>query len=116
MVRGDRGTAWLHNAGGQGLRFRFKTHKLHALYTDNVGASKRPTGVVAAFFRRMATIAAAADERDLYALESLHFERLKGPRAGQHSIKLHGPYRLILTIEEDEQGKYLQIVEIVDYH
>jgi len=98
------------------LRFRFRTTKLRALYKNNAGASKFPAAVVDAFFRRMYTIRDAADERDLYAFKTLHFERLKGQRAGQHSIRLKDQYRLILTIEEDEQGKYLQIVEIADYH
>ena len=98
------------------MRFRFKTHKLRALYTDNAGASKFPAAVVAAFFRRMATIESAQDERDLYAVKGVHFERLKGARAGQHSMRLNDQYRLILTADKDAQGKYLCIIDIEDYH
>jgi len=98
------------------LRFQFKTRKLRSLYTDNQGAHKYPPAVVDAFFDDLVIVKAAADERDLYAAKSLHYERLKGKREGQRSICLDGQYRLILVVEEDEQGKVLHIIEIADYH
>jgi len=98
------------------LRFQFKTQKLRSLYTDNQGARKYPPAVVDAFFHCMTIIAAAPDERDLYAAKSLHYERLRGKREGQRSIRLNDQYRLILVVEEDEQGKVLHIIEIADYH
>lgn len=97
------------------MRFRFKLQKLRSLYETGHGARRYPKGMVAAF-AAMASIVAATDERDLYALKSLHFERLKGKREGQHSIRLNDHYRLILTMEEDEQGKVLHVIEIADYH
>jgi len=72
--------------------------------------------VVDAFFDDLTVIQAAADERDLYAAKSLHYEHLKGKREGQRSIRLNDQYRLILVVEEDEQGKFLHIIEIADYH
>lgn len=64
----------------------------------------------------MQVLVAARDERDLYALKSLHFEKLKGGRSGQHSIRLNEQWRLIVTLEETDQGRIVNIVEIVDYH
>lgn len=63
----------------------------------------------------MTTLRAAKDERDLYALKGLRFEKLKG-RKGERSVRLNQQWRLILSVEEDEQGTYLQIIDIEDYH
>lgn len=98
------------------MRFQFKHKKLQALYTDEKGANKYEAGVIDAFFAVMDRIAAAVDERDLRALKSRRLEKLSGNREGQHSMRLNNKWRLILTIEQDGEGKYLQIVEITDYH
>lgn len=98
------------------MEFRFKTKKLEVLYTSKQGAQKYPEGVVHGFFTTMALIAGATDLRDLYAIRSRNFEKLQGDREGQYSMRLNDQYRLILELEEDEQGKYLLIVQIVDYH
>jgi len=98
------------------LRFRFGTKKLEALYTEERNAHKYPTGVVDAFFEAMTIIDSAVDERDLYAFKGLRFEKLGGDRRGQRSIRLNKQFRLILALERDDQGKYLSISDIEDYH
>jgi proteic killer suppression protein len=98
------------------LRFQFKTKKLEALYAEERGARKYPNEVVDAFFDVMAIISAAKDERDLYALKGLHFEKLTGDRKGVHSIRLNKQWRLTLVITSDEEGNYLVILDIEDYH
>lgn len=72
--------------------------------------------VVRAYRRRMQQIRAFNDERDLYAVKSLHFEKLKGSREGQHSIRLNLQWRLILEIRGSHPCKVIGIVEIADYH
>lgn len=72
--------------------------------------------VVRAYRRRMQQIRAFSDERDLYALKSLHCEKLKGSREGQHSIRLNLQWRLILEIRGNHPCKVIGIVEIADYH
>lgn len=102
---------------GEALRFDFKKKKLEALYTEEKDAHKYPD-VVDDFFEVMAIIDAAVDERDLYAQKGLRFEKLKGKRGkqGQRSLRLNDQWRLILTVDEDEQGNYLTIIDIEDYH
>ncbi len=99
------------------MRFYFKKNKLEALYTEEKDAHKYP-GVVDDFFDVMATIDAAVDERDLYAQKGLRFEKLKGKRGkfGQRSLRLNDQWRLIVTLDEDEEGNYLTIIDIEDYH
>lgn len=72
--------------------------------------------VVNAYRRRMQQIRAARDERTFFPLRALHFEKLKGDRAGQYSMRLNEQWRLIIEIEGKAPAKILRIVEIVDYH
>lgn len=100
------------------MRFEFKKKKLHDLYYEEKGTEDYQPTVVNAFFEVMTIIYAAKDERDLYNAKSLHFEKLKGERSKQEerSIRLNDQWRLILTISKDDQGKYLYIIDIDDYH
>lgn len=99
------------------MRFRFKKKKIELLYTEEKNAHKYP-GVVNDFFEVMAIIEAASSEQDLYAIKSLRFEKLSGKRGkqNQRSLRLNKQWRLILTIEKDEAGKYIFIIDIEDYH
>ncbi|MDC8770940.1 type II toxin-antitoxin system RelE/ParE family toxin [Roseateles albus] len=72
--------------------------------------------VVRAFRKKMQQIRAFKDERDFMALKSLHFEKLKGNREGQHSIRLNLQWRLVLEIRGTHPCKVVGIIEIVDYH
>jgi toxin HigB-1 len=96
------------------LRIEFKNKKLKALYTEEKSAHKYPN-VIDDFFDAMSVITAAKDERDLYALKGFHFEKLRG-RPGERSLRLNKQWRLIISIEEDEDGPYLLIIDIEDYH
>ena len=68
------------------------------------------------FRKRMQIIRAAQDERDFYALKSLHYEKLKGKREHQHSMRLNDQFRLILEYEGTGSDKTNVIVGIEDYH
>ncbi|GLS15686.1 type II toxin-antitoxin system RelE/ParE family toxin [Hydrogenophaga electricum] len=72
--------------------------------------------IVSAYRRRLQQIRAAPDERTFYALKSLHFEKLKGDREGQHSMRLNSQWRLIVEMRGEHPCKVVGIVEIVDYH
>jgi toxin HigB-1 len=72
--------------------------------------------IVSAYRKRMQQIRAAPDERVFYSLKSLHFEKLKGDRDGQHSMRLNSQWRLVIEIRGNHPCKVIGIVEIVDYH
>lgn len=98
------------------MRFRFQTKQLEALYVEEKGAHRFPPEVVESFFEVIATIDAAGDERDLYALKGLRYEKLSGKRAGQRSLRLNRQWRLIVEPESDEHGPCIVVVSIEDYH
>ena len=68
-----------------------------------------------AFRRRMQFIRAAVDERAFYAMKSLHYEKLKGDRSHERSMRLNDQWRLVLRIESTGE-RTVVIVSIEDYH
>lgn len=72
--------------------------------------------IVRAFRKLIQLIRAAPDERDFYALKSLHYEKLKGDRSHQRSMRLNRQWRLIVEIKQTEPGKVVLVVSIEDYH
>jgi len=98
-----------------GMKVSFRSRKLESLEMEP-GDAGYPADVVKAFRRRMQYIRAAADERDLRAMKSMRFEKLKGARSHQHSIRLNDQWRLIFELEESGQSRTLVIVDIEDYH
>jgi proteic killer suppression protein len=72
--------------------------------------------IVKAYRKRMQQIRAAADERTFYAHRSLNFEKLKGDRADQYSMRINDQWRLIVELRGEAPKKTVHIVEIVDYH
>jgi proteic killer suppression protein len=96
------------------MRFAFAGEDLARLYVD--GGRKCHPDLLKALRRVVDVIAAAPDERTLYGLHGLRLEKLRGSRAGQYSIRLNDQHRLILEIDRDDEGSFLTIVEMVDYH
>ncbi len=98
------------------MQFKFKKKKLADLYYEEKGAHKYPPEVVDAFFHVMSVIEAAVDTRDFYNLKSLHFEKLKGSRKNDYSMRLNKQYRLTLQIIQQLDGNSLLLLDIEDYH
>ena len=94
----------------------FNDHDLDKLETDSSFTKGYSEGIVKAYRKRLQGIRSAVDERDLHALKSWHFEKLKGQRQHQHSIKLNDQFRLVLEIEDSGRQKRIRIMGIEDYH
>jgi proteic killer suppression protein len=89
---------------------------LDRLETDPEYTGGYDQAIVRAFRLRMQTIRAAPDEREFFAIRSFHFEKLKGNRDHQHSIRLNKQWRLILELDGTGSAKVVCIVAIEDYH
>ncbi|WP_298856909.1 type II toxin-antitoxin system RelE/ParE family toxin [uncultured Aquimonas sp.] len=98
------------------MEVEFDDHDLDRLETDAQYTAGHSQEVVRAYRKRMQQIRAFRDERDFLAVRSLNFEKLKGNREGQHSIRLNLQWRLVLEIRGNHPCKVIGIVEIVDYH
>jgi proteic killer suppression protein len=98
------------------MRVRFAVAALERLESDPKFTAGHSAEIVRQYRKRMNFIRQASDERDLYTLKSLHFERLKGARSHQRSMRLNDQWRLILQLEGDSNAKTVLIVSIEDYH
>ena len=98
------------------MRVRYANADLQRLETDLAFTAKFSHVIVKAYRKRMQLIRAAQSEQDFRNLKSLHFEKLKGNRQRQWSLRLNDQWRLILEFERDEDGKVVVIVSIEDYH
>jgi proteic killer suppression protein len=98
------------------VRFRFANAKLEKLYETGKGARHFSRAVVDSFMELVAVIHAARNERDFYALKSLHYEKLQGRRAHQRSMRVNKQFRLIVELEIDHEGHLVALIDIEDYH
>ena len=95
------------------MNIRFADIDLDRLEVDAKFTAGWSQAIVRAYRRRINEIRAAADERDLRAAR---FEKLKGKRSHQYSIRLNNQYRLIIEIEDSLDSKTIVAVSIEDYH
>ncbi len=94
----------------------FKDDALDKLETDPTFDAGFHQTIVKGFRKRMQQIRAAMDERDFYQLGSLRFEKLKGNRSHQYSMRINDQWRLILEFKGAGANKAVMIIGIEDYH
>lgn len=98
------------------MEIAFKDKSLERLYTDKTATSRLPDAVVTAFRRRMQSIRAAHSTLDFRSNKGMHFERLKGQRQHQHSMRLNDQFRLVLELQDQDEKTLVLIVSVEDYH
>ena len=98
------------------MRVEFDDDDLDRLETDPDFTAGHGTEIVRGFRKVMQSIRAAPDERTLYALRGLAFEKLKGKRKHQHSLRINKQWRLIVELRSKGPDKRIAIVAIEDYH
>jgi len=98
------------------VEVEFANDDLDRLEVDPNFAAGHEEGIVKAYRKLMQVIRAAPDERDFYALRSLHFEKLQGKRSHQRSMRLNKTWRLIVELKGDAPSKTVRVIGIEDYH
>jgi proteic killer suppression protein len=99
------------------MLIEFEDEELRRLYEDpNFMLPRLGRDLTRAFRKIVTLIVSANDERDLAAIRSVRFEKLKGVRTGQWSLRLNQQWRLIIRFVRRKEGKVLVVVEVVDYH
>ena len=94
----------------------FRDQAYSTLESDPKTTGGYSAAIVKAYRNRMNYIRQAQDERDLYALKSMRFEKLQGARDHQRSLRLNDQWRLIIELEGQAPNKKVVIVGIEDYH
>jgi proteic killer suppression protein len=98
------------------MEVEFDAKQLDRLETDREFTAGWPPAVVRGYRKALQAIRAAIDERDLYALRGLRFEKLKGKLQGKHSLRINDQWRLMVEIRGEAPRKRIGVVGIVDYH
>ena len=98
------------------MEVEFDDPDLDRLEVDATFDAGFAPAIVRGFRKVMQAIRAAPDERDLYRLKGLRFEKLKGKRRHQHSLRINDQWRLIVELRGEAPAKRVGVVEITDYH
>lgn len=98
------------------MDFEISDPDIVRLYYENKGHQKYQTGVGKIVRRRIQTISSVANEQELYKFAGIRFEKLNGERSHQRSMRINKQWRLIVEIEEREEGNKMIVVGIEDYH
>jgi toxin HigB-1 len=98
------------------MKVHFRDDDLDRLEIDPAFNGGFPDAIVTAYRKVMHIIRAAPDERTFYALKSLRYEKLKGSRSHQRSMRLNDQWRLIVELSGKADQKVVYIVSIEDYH
>jgi proteic killer suppression protein len=98
------------------MEVKFSTSDLKRLAEDASFDGEFPREVVVKYLMRLQTITAALDERAFYAMKSLHFEKLKGKRSHQRSMRLDNSWRLIVEIEKGKPKNAICIMAIENHY
>jgi toxin HigB-1 len=98
------------------MEIEFKSDDLDRLETDPEFTGGFHQDVVKAYRKRIQVIRAATDERDLYAIRGNRFEKLKGAREHQHSLRLNDQWRLIVQIKPSSPKNIIIVDAVEDYH
>jgi proteic killer suppression protein len=98
------------------MEVRFRDGRLDRLETDPKFDGGFSQAVVRVFRKRLQFIRDTPDERVFYQMRSLRFEKLKGKRKHQYSMRLNDQWRLILELDDQAPTKVVVVVAVEDYH
>ena len=73
----------------------FRDDWLKAFFVEDVRARNIPADLESRLFRKLQMIDDATTDQDLRVPPSNHFEKLRGPLDGLHSIRVNNQWRLV---------------------
>ncbi len=91
---------------------------LERIEADESYNGKLDAALVRSFRKVMNIIRSVTNETELANWRSLNFEKLKGNRSEQFSLRLNKQWRLIVEIEKrtGKNNNVCLVIEITDYH
>src|SRR5438132_10482497 len=98
------------------MRVVFRDARLAAIRTAQAAQTGLPAPVIQSCRRKLQLLDAAPDERTLRNWKSLHYEKLKGGREGQRSIRLNDQWRIVFVLDESTSPPTIEIIAVEDYH
>lgn len=98
------------------MKVEFLESLLGLIETKRAGETCLPVVVIKSARRKLNVLRAAPDERTLRSWKSLRYEKLKGGREGQCSVKLNDQFRMVLSLNKETEPLTITILGIEDYH
>ena len=98
------------------MEVEFQDKRLALIETDRAAETKLPISVINACRQKLVVIRAAPDVRTLRNWKSLHYEKLRGERSGQRSIRINRQWRLVFTLDQESEPPKLTVLAVEDYH
>lgn len=98
------------------MEIEFADADLALIETDDAAKTKLPIAVIKSARRKFTLLRAAPDERSLRNWKSLHYEKLKGNREGQRSIRVNQRYRIVFLLDSNTEPQKATILSVEDYH
>ena len=98
------------------MEIEFADESLTLIETDAAGATKLPIAVIKSARKKLVMLRAATDDRTLRNWKGLRYEKLKGDRDGQRSIRLNDQFRMVFLMDNDTDPKKVTILAVEDYH
>src|SRR5438309_2684875 len=98
------------------MDIEFGDKSLSLLETDKAAQTRLPISVINSLRQKLIVIRAAPDERTLRNWKSLHYEKLKGDRSDQRSIRINNQWRLVFTINTECRPNKIKVISVEDYH
>lgn len=75
-----------------------------------------PYSLVTTYRKRLQQLRCVHDERDLYALRSLGFEKINGEANNRFSIRLKNPCYMVVEVHGSDREKTIKIIGIENHH
>lgn len=94
----------------------FEDNKLESLYSVEFHKLGLPRSVVYSARRKLKYLRTIIDERDIFKMNGLRFEKLKGKLKNHYSIRLNNQYRLVFKFDRSISPNRIIVVSILDYH
>jgi proteic killer suppression protein len=98
------------------MEIEFLDKSLELVETERAAETKLPTAVIDSLRDKLVVLRAAPDERTLRNWRSLHYEKLKGNREGQRSIRISKQWRLVFVINTEQKPNKMTVLGVEDYH
>ena len=99
------------------MKIEFRDKRLALIQTDRAAETRLPITVIKSCREKLTVLAAAPDERTLWNWRSLRYEKLKGERENERSIRLNNQWRLVFELVQQVPGSQtIIIISVEDYH
>jgi len=100
------------------LEIKFRSRKLEkAFRSKKERVSRWGEAVAEKFILRIQVLQAILCLEDLRQFSFLRFHSLKGSRKGQYAVDIHDRWRLVFTLQEDEDGgEAILILEVSNHY